>query len=82
MNFKSMANLDETKMMARGYPQKIAQYVAKKAELATVMESHFNVEFPFMNSFDAGHLESLKTFALENPDDESAQIRYSLQKER
>ncbi|WJE46158.1 hypothetical protein QRD90_18260 [Peribacillus frigoritolerans] len=35
-----------------------------------------------MQSFDAGHLESQKTFAKENPDDEFAQIRSSLQKER
>ncbi|MFB6803432.1 hypothetical protein ACFCVU_20030 [Peribacillus butanolivorans] len=82
MNFKIMANLDETKMMARGNAQKLAEYVSKKAELTSVIEGHFNEEFPFTKSFESGHLESLKTFAEENPDDESAQIRYNLQKER
>ncbi|MFB5932992.1 hypothetical protein ACE8FZ_06720 [Peribacillus frigoritolerans] len=82
MNFKSMANLEETKMMARGNAHKLAEYVAKKAELTSVIEGNFNEDFPFTKSFDASHLESLKTFAEENPDDESAQIRYNLQKER
>lgn len=82
MNFQTMANLEQEKMMARGNPQKIADYVAKKAELASVIAGHFNEDFPFTKSFDASHLASLKTFAEENPDDESAQIRYSLQKER
>ncbi|MFK4388801.1 hypothetical protein ABH916_000729 [Peribacillus frigoritolerans] len=82
MNFKSMANLEQEKMMARGNPQKMAECVAKRAELASVIDGHFNEEFPFVKSFNADHLESLKTLAEENSDDESAQIRYKLQKER
>ncbi|MEH7401584.1 hypothetical protein V7148_11395 [Gottfriedia acidiceleris] len=68
--------------MARGNPSKIADYTVLKAELSQVVETHFNEEHPYVNSFDANYLDSLRTFAEENPDDKSAQIRYSLQKER
>lgn len=82
MNFKQLANLDEMKMMARGNPQKIAAYAAKKHELEGLKAAHFNEEHPFVNGFRESHLEELKQFAADNPDDESAQIRYNLQRER
>lgn len=82
MDFKKLANLDEMKMMSRGNPGKLADYVILRSELDQVKSSHFNEEYPFVNSFDEGHLESLKQFAEENPEDESAQVRYALQKER
>lgn len=82
MNFKSFANLEETKMMARGNTQKIAKYVQEEKAYRGILKEHFNEEFPFANSFDEHHLSDLKKFAEENPDDESAQVRYNLQKER
>ncbi|WHY93757.1 hypothetical protein QNK12_09970 [Neobacillus cucumis] len=82
MDFKKMANLDEIKMMARGNPQKIAEYKMKLAELEELKVAHFNDDYPFVNGFNESHLEELRKFAEGNPDDESAQIRYELQKER
>lgn len=82
MNFKAMANLSEMKLMSGGNPQKMAEYAIKKHEYEQLKASHFSEEFPFVNTFSEGHLEELKTFAEDNPDDEAAQVRYALQKER
>lgn len=82
MDFKKLANLDELKMMARGNPQKIAEYKVKQSEFEQLTAAHFNDEHPFSNSFDEHHLEKLREVAEQNPEDESAQVRYALQKER
>lgn len=82
MDFKKLANLDEVKMMARGNPEKIAKYVRDRDAYKEVLKTHFNEDFPFVQGFDQHHLSDLKKFAEENPDDESAQVRYNLQKER
>jgi hypothetical protein len=82
MDLKKLANLDELKMMARGNPQKIAEYKVKQSEFEQLKAAHFNDEHPFTNGFDEHHLEKLREFAEQNPEDESAQVRYALQKER
>jgi hypothetical protein len=82
MNLKQLANLDELKMMARGNPAKLADFVSKRNELDQLKADHFNEEHPFVNGFNESYLEELKQFAQDHPENESAQIRYSLQKER
>jgi hypothetical protein len=82
MDFKTYAKLDEMKSMARGNPAKLANVAVKQREYNELKAAVFNEEFPFVNGFSESHLESLKSYAEENPEDESAQIRYALQKER
>jgi hypothetical protein len=82
MDVSVYARLDDIKTQASGNSQKIAEYVAYKDSYSEFKTAHFNEEFPFSNVFDEGHLNSLKEFAADNPDDESAQYRYALQKER
>lgn len=81
-NFKQLANLDELKQMAGGNPMKMATYSIAKRELEQLKAEHFNEDHPFVNGFSHYLLDELKVFAENNPNDESAQIRYQLQKER
>jgi hypothetical protein len=60
----------------------MAEVAVKQKELADIKATHFNEQFPFVDGFSESHLEKLKAFADENPDDQSAQVRYALQKER
>ncbi|WP_019241353.1 MULTISPECIES: hypothetical protein [Bacillus] len=82
INYKQLANLNEMKMMARGNPQKLAEYTMKERHLELIKDEHFSEEHPFIDGFLESHLQQLKDFAEANPDDESAQVRYNLQKER
>ncbi|AZV45174.1 hypothetical protein BAOM_4595 [Peribacillus asahii] len=68
--------------MAGGNPTKMAQYDVKKRELEQIKAKHFNEEHPFVDGFNESYLSELKSYAEANPDDESAQVRYALQKER
>ncbi|WP_110928770.1 hypothetical protein [Bacillus massiliglaciei] len=81
-NFKQLANLEDMKLMASGNPMKLAEVAVKNHELKSLIEEHFGEQFPFLRSFKPEYLKSLKAYAEENPDDESAQVRYMLQKER
>ena len=81
-NFKQLGNLDEMKLMRQGNPMKIAEYAVKKREFEQIKSEHFNEEFPFVNGFGQSYLDELKTYADANPDDQSAKIRYELQRER
>jgi hypothetical protein len=82
MSFKALANLDEMKLMAGGRPEKMAEYATRKAQFEQIKTNYFNEDFPFVNGFDEHHLESLKQYAEANLEDEAAQVRYALQKER
>jgi 2'-5' RNA ligase len=82
MNFKTYANLSELKTLAGGNPSKMAEVAVKQKELADIKAAHFNEQFPFVDSFSESHLAELKAYASENVDDQSAQVRYALQKER
>ena len=81
-NFKELSNLDEMKLMASGNPQKLAAYTIKRRELDEIKATHFNEDFPFVNGFSQSYLDELKAYSEANPEDESAQVRYQLQKER
>lgn len=81
-DFKKLANINEIGVMAGGHPGKMAEYSALKHELNTIRQTHFNKEFPFVRGFREDHLKELEQYAKDNPEDESAQIRYNLQKER
>jgi hypothetical protein len=82
MDFKTYANLDEMMLMAGGNPHKMAQYATARRELDALKAKYFNEQFPFVDGFSESHLEKLKAFAEENPDDHPALIRYELQKAR
>jgi len=82
MDYSTFAKLEDLKIMSRGNPNKIAEYTTKAKQFEELKEKHFNDDFPFAERFDELHLNKLKKYAEDNPDDESAQVRYAIQKER
>ncbi|WP_026677217.1 hypothetical protein [Fictibacillus gelatini] len=76
------SELEQLKLRARGNPSKMAVYAEAKNEYQTQLSTHFNEEFPFVHSFSDSHLDELRQFAEDNPEDESAQVRYAIQKDR
>ncbi|KSU83422.1 hypothetical protein GA0061096_2677 [Fictibacillus enclensis] len=80
--FINESELEALKLQARGNPAKMAAYATAKREYQAQVDAHFTEEHPFNNTFSESHLESLRKFAEENPEDDSAQARFIIQQNR
>ncbi|MDM5339684.1 hypothetical protein QUF84_21015 [Fictibacillus enclensis] len=78
----TQSELEKLQFSSRGNPSKLAVYSAAMREYRVQLNDHFNEEHPFNKTFSESHLEDLRAFAEDNPDDESAQARYAIQKDR
>jgi rRNA maturation endonuclease Nob1 len=80
MRWLGIAKLEEMKMMSRGNPAKIAEYVREKTVYDSLVKTYFNEDNPFVDSPSEEYVNELKEKA--DSGDEADKIRYAIIKDR